>query len=530
MLANSTSPRSTPIKKTSLRQPPQRVSLGASSASPSSIASSHAPERSRTPSRTSISAARPDWDPAFASPSPVAERSRSGLKPAIPSASTPFKASASPHETNQLRGTTGHEKASPAQPQGAAILLGFGASSPLVDRPRHPVRPITPALQPDLHTASKETLMHMLHDARKRIATLELDGKVKETRIRDLQETVDSLHLAHRASQRHAADVEARLHQLHHNEHAKRSKLETDVSHYRTAFTAERADKLDATADLAAALRKLREAESIMAAQQTHIIAAEHTSPRPPALDAYLADNAPSYRDRVDELTKRVASMEISLARERKLRVDAELKLSTCAHHADIDKIAADTPMHTPALLRVHGIPALRTGASPPRSLHRQHRPSSAESSASASKRLRKVDTSDKRTAVIRDILYADTPTPAHLPTGLPFVDATGKEDIKSAKDTIERAWAVARMDEKTAILHDVRCKYAAMRRAMLALKELDMRLFEGALTHNGRQSRSSLDPAHDEEVLVFPKRLRVPTHAPPLSGWKYRLAPESDK
>ncbi|TPX48669.1 hypothetical protein SeMB42_g02906 [Synchytrium endobioticum] len=492
MLANSTSPRSTPIKKTSLRQPPQRVSLGASSASPSSIASSHAPERSRTPSRTSISAARPDWDPAFASPSPVAERSRSGLKPAIPSASTPFKASASPHETNQLRGTTGHEKASPAQPQGAAILLGFGAS--------------------------------------KRIATLELDGKVKETRIRDLQETVDSLHLAHRASQRHAADVEARLHQLHHNEHAKRSKLETDVSHYRTAFTAERADKLDATADLAAALRKLREAESIMAAQQTHIIAAEHTSPRPPALDAYLADNAPSYRDRVDELTKRVASMEISLARERKLRVDAELKLSTCAHHADIDKIAADTPMHTPALLRVHGIPALRTGASPPRSLHRQHRPSSAESSASASKRLRKVDTSDKRTAVIRDILYADTPTPAHLPTGLPFVDATGKEDIKSAKDTIERAWAVARMDEKTAILHDVRCKYAAMRRAMLALKELDMRLFEGALTHNGRQSRSSLDPAHDEEVLVFPKRLRVPTHAPPLSGWKYRLAPESDK
>lgn len=180
----------------------------------------------------------------------------------------------------------------------------------------------------------------------------------------------------------------------------------------------------------------------------------------------------------------------------------------------------------------------------------------SSTTSLSSTKRVRKVETTDKRIAAIRDILYADTEPPSHLPSGLP--SGIDSADIKPVKDAIERAWAIKKMDEKMSIVDDVKKKYSAMRRALELLEKMDGRLFEGALTHNRLEKGTNLFPVESDlenngvspgnnvgsnegsvsentsaqPVLVFPRRLRIPTEAPPLKGWKYSLEPSdsSDK
>ncbi|TPX31732.1 hypothetical protein SmJEL517_g05003 [Synchytrium microbalum] len=162
--------------------------------------------------------------------------------------------------------------------------------------------------------------------------------------------------------------------------------------------------------------------------------------------------------------------------------------------------------------------------------------------SSSSSKKARKLDVTDKRVAAIRDILYAETTKPTHMPHGLP--PQMDVAHIKPVKDTIERAWAVKKMDEKHAIVDEVKRKYTAMRKAMEALQSIDSRLFEGAVANNRIERGTNLHPATStpdnttaegdaqspQPVLVFPRRLRVPTETPPIKGWKYQLtAPESN-
>ena len=161
---------------------------------------------------------------------------------------------------------------------------------------------------------------------------------------------------------------------------------------------------------------------------------------------------------------------------------------------------------------------------------------------SSTSSRGRKLETSDKRISAIRDILYGETTIPSHMPTGLPSIDSPASSStprqeidtsqIKPIKDTIERAWAVKKMDEKAAIMEEVRRKYGAMRKAMETLQQMDARLFEGAVANNKIERGTSMYPVNPSDsivdgvqdgqaVLVFPRRLRVPTETPPINGWK---------
>ncbi|KAI9017156.1 hypothetical protein BC832DRAFT_518314, partial [Gaertneriomyces semiglobifer] len=71
--------------------------------------------------------------------------------------------------------------------------------------------------------------------------------------------------------------------------------------------------------------------------------------------------------------------------------------------------------------------------------------------------------------------------------------------------DAIERAWALLKQKEAVAKVAELRGMYESMRNAMEELERTDRRLFEAAKTGSDQN-----------EVVTFPKRLRVPTETPP--------------
>ena len=211
-MLTSTSSSTTPIKRTSLRQPPQRVSIGTSTGT--GPLGEHETVKA---SPTSPYGARPEWN---VSSSPLIDRSRKGLKPAVPSSTTPFKASQAPHETHQLRGNTKGEKTTPnTTPKGAGILLGFGASSNFttaishtpVQAPRKHTPTTSTSFYTDLDNASRDLLLELVADSKQKIATLELDVKVQERQIRDLEEMVENLQISNRNETRALTDLETIL-------------------------------------------------------------------------------------------------------------------------------------------------------------------------------------------------------------------------------------------------------------------------------------------------------------------------------
>ncbi|RKO88520.1 hypothetical protein BDK51DRAFT_15032, partial [Blyttiomyces helicus] len=74
--------------------------------------------------------------------------------------------------------------------------------------------------------------------------------------------------------------------------------------------------------------------------------------------------------------------------------------------------------------------------------------------------------------------------------------------------DAIERAWVLVKQREAAEVMAVVRRRHEAMRAAMLELEAVGGRLFEAAVAPEPGPPEGS--------VLVFPKRLKVPTETPP--------------
>ncbi|KAJ3164213.1 hypothetical protein HDU88_005525 [Geranomyces variabilis] len=139
--------------------------------------------------------------------------------------------------------------------------------------------------------------------------------------------------------------------------------------------------------------------------------------------------------------------------------------------------------------------------------------------SAQANKKVKDVLSSDKRYSLIREILYdKDVPTtpakPVRQLTAQSVSNPIATRREHDAKvDAIERAWAIEKHKEAAAKMQELRGMYESMRLAMEELERTDSRLFEAAKVGADR-----------EKVIVFPRRLRVPTETPPLDGWDYEM------
>ncbi|KAJ3180106.1 hypothetical protein HDU87_002331 [Geranomyces variabilis] len=136
-----------------------------------------------------------------------------------------------------------------------------------------------------------------------------------------------------------------------------------------------------------------------------------------------------------------------------------------------------------------------------------------------ANKKVKDVLSSDKRYSLIREILYdKDVPTtpakPVQQLTAQSVSNPIATRREHDAKvDAIERAWAIEKQKEAAAKMEELRGMYESMRLAMEELERTDSRLFEAAKVGADR-----------EKVVVFPRRLRVPTETPPLDGWDYEM------
>ncbi|KAI8823581.1 uncharacterized protein EV422DRAFT_521554 [Fimicolochytrium jonesii] len=125
----------------------------------------------------------------------------------------------------------------------------------------------------------------------------------------------------------------------------------------------------------------------------------------------------------------------------------------------------------------------------------------------------------DKRYQLIKEMLYSkETPSTPAKPLGTQPLDPRSSpvstESPQAQRiDTIERAWTLEKQKEAVAKVAELRGMYESMREAMEELEKTDTRLFEAAKSGSDR-----------EKVVVFPKRLRVPTETPPLDGWDYEM------
>ncbi|TPX70695.1 hypothetical protein SpCBS45565_g01586 [Spizellomyces sp. 'palustris'] len=147
--------------------------------------------------------------------------------------------------------------------------------------------------------------------------------------------------------------------------------------------------------------------------------------------------------------------------------------------------------------------------------------PSTRYNSSTSNKKVKDVSGADKRYQLIRDILYSrEVPTtqPKPIPpasaalfTAPVATDPANRRALK--RDAIERAWAILKEREAVAKVQELRGMYESMRSAMEELERTDRRLFEAAKVATDR-----------EVVVVFPRRLRVPTDTPPLEGWDYDM------
>ncbi|KAJ3159542.1 hypothetical protein HDU86_001551 [Geranomyces michiganensis] len=138
---------------------------------------------------------------------------------------------------------------------------------------------------------------------------------------------------------------------------------------------------------------------------------------------------------------------------------------------------------------------------------------------AQGSSKVKDALSGDKRYQLLRTILYdKDVPTtPAKpvrpLTAQLVSNPIATRREQDAKVDAIERAWAVEKHKEAAAKTKELRGMYESMRLAMEELERTDSRLFEAAKVGADR-----------EQVVVFPRRLRVPTETPPLDGWDYEM------
>ncbi|CAG8615724.1 6274_t:CDS:1 [Ambispora leptoticha] len=105
----------------------------------------------------------------------------------------------------------------------------------------------------------------------------------------------------------------------------------------------------------------------------------------------------------------------------------------------------------------------------------------------------------DTRYEIIKKILFENKKS--QLPTLTPH--------DREMHETIERAWKLFLRNKRHARSLEMRAKYRMMRKANLELEKLDPRLF-----------KVSLNVHHDDRL--FPKKMKVPTETPSLSGWNY--------
>ncbi|CAG8433221.1 533_t:CDS:1 [Ambispora gerdemannii] len=105
----------------------------------------------------------------------------------------------------------------------------------------------------------------------------------------------------------------------------------------------------------------------------------------------------------------------------------------------------------------------------------------------------------DTRYEVIKKILFENKKT------RLPIMTQQDHE----MHETIERAWKLFLRNRRRARNLEMRAKYRMIRKANLELEKLDPQLF-----------KVSLNVHHDDRL--FPKKMKVPTETPSLSGWDY--------
>ncbi|KAF7303019.1 hypothetical protein MKEN_01264900 [Mycena kentingensis (nom. inval.)] len=149
----------------------------------------------------------------------------------------------------------------------------------------------------------------------------------------------------------------------------------------------------------------------------------------------------------------------------------------------------------------------------------------------------------DQRVTLIRRSLYPGTIRNKATPTGTwrPDVRKTIQRAIPSvqAHDTIERAWLLHRRHLRKRREEEITRKFESMRRAMDALKDLDVRLYTGANEIEDPRRRSEKDSqvirslpglegrAVDARIRgLFPREFRIPTETPSKTGWKYDWVP----
>lgn len=178
--------------------------------------------------------------------------------------------------------------------------------------------------------------------------------------------------------------------------------------------------------------------------------------------------------------------------------------------------------VHTNKVIRTITVRATNRSANLEAFCSRQRQVRYNRTSASASsKKVKDVSASDKRYQSIRDMLYSrDVPTTMRRPipptTAKSFADSVADPSTNpeaAKRDAIERAWALLKQREAVEKIKELRGMYQSMREAMEELEKTDTRLFEAAKVG-----------ASKEEVVVFPRRLRVPTETPPVSGWEYQM------
>ncbi|KAJ1549621.1 hypothetical protein HK405_004266 [Cladochytrium tenue] len=112
----------------------------------------------------------------------------------------------------------------------------------------------------------------------------------------------------------------------------------------------------------------------------------------------------------------------------------------------------------------------------------------------------------DRRYQLMKDMMYAKVTPSASSGARRP-------PPAKLEEEVVERTWALVKEREAQAVRDDLRSKYRCMRAAMEELERTDKRLFVG--------TGAFAKKARTEELVLFPRTLRVPTETPPKDGWK---------
>jgi hypothetical protein len=118
----------------------------------------------------------------------------------------------------------------------------------------------------------------------------------------------------------------------------------------------------------------------------------------------------------------------------------------------------------------------------------------------------------DARYTRIKDMLYSAEAQPVPIarvppPKETPVHTSQEHPDL-IMKDTIERAWAHAKLKEASTTMDELKRKYRMMRLAMEELERTDARLFA--------EAKNNPILKKTEDLVLFPTQLRVPTETPP--------------